>query len=101
MCGCETWAVREQDKSRITSAEMKFVRRKTKYTWQDYKTNEDITSELKLNPVVKKFQNYLNKLIHHVQRMATLNYEMSTMWETKPRTAPQKTINGTGTGYEA
>jgi hypothetical protein len=41
--GCETWAIKEQDKSRITSAEIKFVRRTPKYTWQDYKTNEDIT----------------------------------------------------------
>jgi hypothetical protein len=32
--GCGTWAIREQDKSRITSAEIKFVRRE-KYTWQD------------------------------------------------------------------
>jgi len=49
--GWETWAVREQDKSRITSGEMKFVRRTTKYTRQDYKTNEDILSEFKINPV--------------------------------------------------
>jgi hypothetical protein len=34
---CKMWAIREHDKSRITSAEMKFVRRE-KYTWQDYKT---------------------------------------------------------------
>jgi len=36
----------------------KFTRRTSKYTWQDYKTNEDILSELKINPVVKKIQNY-------------------------------------------
>jgi hypothetical protein len=28
--GCETWAIREQDKSRITSVEMKFMRRRAK-----------------------------------------------------------------------
>jgi len=39
------------DKSRITSAEMKFMWRRAKYTWQDYKNNEDILSELKNNPV--------------------------------------------------
>jgi hypothetical protein len=32
LCKCETWAVREQDKSRIMSAELKFVRM-AKYTW--------------------------------------------------------------------
>jgi len=30
------------------------MRGKAKYTWQDYKTNEDIFSELKINTVVKK-----------------------------------------------
>jgi len=25
-------------------------------TWQDYKTNEDILSELKINPAVQKIQ---------------------------------------------
>jgi hypothetical protein len=53
--GCETWTVREQDKSRMTSVEMKFMRRKAKYTWQDYKTMK-IFSELKINPVVKKIK---------------------------------------------
>jgi hypothetical protein len=45
--GSEIWAIREKDKSRM-SAEMKFMRRKAKYTWQDYKTNKDILSNLKL-----------------------------------------------------
>jgi hypothetical protein len=36
------------------SAEMKFMRRTVKYTRQDYKTNEDNLSELKINPVLKK-----------------------------------------------
>jgi hypothetical protein len=57
LCGCETWAIRRQGKSG-TSAEIKFVRRKAKYTRQDYKTNEDSTSELKIKPGVNKFQNY-------------------------------------------
>jgi hypothetical protein len=39
--GSETWTIREEDKYRI-SAEMIFMRRMAKYTWQDYKTNEDI-----------------------------------------------------------
>jgi len=35
---------------------MKFMRRTAKYRWQDYKTNEDILSELKkkFNPVCKE-----------------------------------------------
>ena len=49
--GWEIQAVREEDKSRIKSGETKFMRRRTKYTLQDYKTNEDISSEFKINPV--------------------------------------------------
>jgi hypothetical protein len=63
---CETWAIREQDKSRVTLVEMKIMRITTKYTWQDYKTHEDILSELKINPVVEKIQNYINKCMQHV-----------------------------------
>jgi len=47
------------------SAEMKFMRM-AKYTWPGYKTSEDILSELKINPVLNKIQNYRNKLIQHV-----------------------------------
>jgi len=43
---------------------MKFMRGMAKCICQDYKTNDDILSELKINPVVKKFQNYINKWIH-------------------------------------
>jgi hypothetical protein len=44
------------------SVEMKFVRT-AKYTQQDYKTKEDILSELKLNPAGQKIQHYRNKNI--------------------------------------
>jgi len=32
------------------------MRRTAMYTWQDYKTNENILLELEINPVVKKIQ---------------------------------------------
>jgi hypothetical protein len=40
---------------------MKFMRRTAKYTWKDYKTNEDILSAIKINPVLNEIQNYRNK----------------------------------------
>ena len=67
--GSETWANGEQDKSRIRSAGMKFMRRKSKCTRQHYKINESILSELKINPVLKKIRNYRNKWIQHVRRI--------------------------------
>ena len=65
MHGWETWAIREEDKSRITSEGKKFRKRMAKCTRWDY-----ILSEHKINPVLKKIQNYINtsKLIH-VRRM--------------------------------
>jgi hypothetical protein len=42
--GWETWAIRDQDKYRITSTERKFMRITAKHTLQDYETNEDILS---------------------------------------------------------
>jgi hypothetical protein len=48
---------------------MKFMRRTAKYRWQDYKTNEDILLELKINPVIKEIQNYRNKWVQHGRRM--------------------------------
>jgi len=51
--GWETWANRNQDKYRITSAEMKLIRKRAKYKWQDYKINEDIVSQLKISPVIE------------------------------------------------
>jgi hypothetical protein len=80
----------------MTSAKIKFIRRMAKYTRQDYKTNGDILSELKINPVLNKIKNYRNEWIQHVRRMyrgrrAHFNYEISTVWDSKPRTTPQKT----------
>jgi hypothetical protein len=48
---------------------MKFLRRTSKYTWQDYKTMEDMLSELKANPFVKKIPSHRNKWIKDIRRM--------------------------------
>ena len=62
---------------------------------------------LELNPVVQRIQSYINKWIQLVRRngqTTALYCEMSTVWETKPRTTTSKdflTVNGTGTGHKA
>jgi hypothetical protein len=38
------------------SVEMKCIRTMVKYTWQDYKTNADMSSEFEVHPFVKKIQ---------------------------------------------
>ena len=59
--------------------------RTLKYIWQDYKTKEYNLPEIKINPVVNKILNYRSKWVQHLWRMdrqtATINYEISVMWE--------------------
>jgi len=38
-------------------------------TWTDYKTNAQITKELKINPTLDKLLEYKRNWIHHVNRM--------------------------------
>ena len=49
--GSETWTIKAGDARRITAAEMKYMRRTAGYTWTDYKTNTQITKELKVTPI--------------------------------------------------
>jgi len=37
---------------------MKYMRRKAEYTWTDYKTNTQITKELKITPILDKLLEY-------------------------------------------
>jgi len=47
--GSETWTIKARDARRITAAEMKYMRITAGYTWTDYKTNIQITKEIKNN----------------------------------------------------
>jgi hypothetical protein len=49
--GSETWTVKSKDKSILTAAEMKFMRKTAKYTWRDHKNNEEIINELKVTSI--------------------------------------------------
>ena len=91
---CKTWAIREQNKSRIMSVEMKFISTMTKYTWLLGKTSADMSSEFKVHPFVKKIQitelNGYNMLGECTETDYTLNYEISTVWKMNPRMTPRK-----------
>jgi hypothetical protein len=52
--GSENWTMKANDKTRITAAEMRFMRTTVKYIWSDYKRNDDILKELKTEPVMEK-----------------------------------------------
>jgi hypothetical protein len=89
----------EKRVKRIMTAEMKFRRRTAKGAWRDYKTIDDSLSELIINPVVKKIQNYIHKWIKHVRRMdgnrqtAKLNCKKSAISETTSRTILKRLIH--------
>ena len=76
--------------------------RTAKYTWQDYKTNEDILSELKINSVVKKIQNYRNVWVD-VWRMDRDRLPQLIMKYQACRKQSQyfQVLDGTGTGQKA
>ena len=66
--GSETWTITARDARRITEAEMKYMRITTGYTWTDHKTNTQITTELKVTPILEKLLVYKRRWIQHVNR---------------------------------
>ena len=50
---------------------MRYMRKTAGYIWSDYKTNTEITNELKITPVLQKIQNYKTEWLEHVDRMAS------------------------------
>jgi hypothetical protein len=55
--GSETWTIKARDARRITAAEMKYMRT-AGYTWTAYKTNTQITKELKITSILDKLLEY-------------------------------------------
>jgi hypothetical protein len=67
--GSETWTIKTRGTRRITAAEMKYMRIRAGYTWTDYKTNTQITKELKRTPNLDKLLEYKRKWIQHINRI--------------------------------
>jgi len=51
------------------AAEMKYMRRTAGHTSTDYKTNAQITKELKITQILDKLMEYKRNWIQHVNRM--------------------------------
>jgi len=69
LCGSETWIIKARDARRIRAAEMKYMRITAGYTWTDYKTNVQITKELKIAPILHKLLEYKRNWIQHLNSM--------------------------------
>jgi hypothetical protein len=67
--GSENWIVKSKYKSRLTAAGMRFTWNAAKYTWRDYKTNEEISKELRVTSVLDKITSYKGDWIQHVNRL--------------------------------
>jgi hypothetical protein len=57
---------RARDAKKITAAEIKYMRRTAGYTCTDYKTNAQISRELKKTPILDKLLEYKRSWIQHV-----------------------------------
>ena len=64
--GSKTWTIKQV---MPVAAEMKYMRRTPGYNWTDYKTNVQITKELKIIPFLDKLLEYKGSWIQHVNRM--------------------------------
>ena len=67
--GSEIWTVKARDARRMIAAKMKYKRRTAGYSWTDYKTNTQITKELKITPILDKLLEYKGNWIQHVNRL--------------------------------
>jgi hypothetical protein len=67
--GSETWTIKARDATRISAADMKYMRRTAGYTWTDYKTNTQIAKELKISPIFDKLLEHKRNWMQHVNRI--------------------------------
>jgi len=65
----EIWTLRQKDKKRLTSLEMKCFRSSAGHTLHDHKRNEEILEELKVEPADEKPRKYASNWLRHVTRM--------------------------------
>jgi hypothetical protein len=64
----ENWNIRAREARRITTAEIKHMRKSEGYTRTDYKTNKVIANELNSTPVLDKIQEYRRNWLQHINR---------------------------------
>jgi hypothetical protein len=67
--GSENWTIKARDATRITAAEMKYMRRTAGYTWTDHETSAEIAKELNITRVLDTVEDYERKWLQYVNRM--------------------------------
>jgi hypothetical protein len=69
--GSDAWAIRKTDEKRLTSAEMRFLRRTAGHTRWDHKRNEDILTELQVSQITEFIYQYRKNWKEHVDRISS------------------------------
>jgi hypothetical protein len=67
--GSENWTIKARDASRITEAEMKYIRRTAGYTRAYHKTNTELIRELNVTAILERIYDNKKRWIKHVNRM--------------------------------
>jgi hypothetical protein len=71
--GSELWTIQSNDRKRLISAEMRFIRRTLGYTLFDHKRNEElmdiVDKQLKTTPIIDFVTQYRKNWKEHVHRM--------------------------------
>ncbi|KAJ4425680.1 hypothetical protein ANN_27876 [Periplaneta americana] len=67
--GSEAWTIRKANDQRLTTAEMRFMRRTAGCSLLEHRKNVDILQELKMDPVVNFVQQYRHQWKKHAERM--------------------------------
>jgi hypothetical protein len=83
--GSEIWTLRKQGKTRLTTSEMKFLRKTAGCILVDHKQNREIIQELQVALIINKIQNDKTKWIQHVSRMDDQRYPKKKMLQYQPR----------------
>jgi hypothetical protein len=71
--GSENWTIKARDATRMTAAEMKYMRT-VRYTWSDHRINTQFAKELNITPFLDKIQDYNIKWIQHVIECHVTDY---------------------------
>jgi len=67
--GCETWTIKARDVRRITTAEMKYMRRTAGYIWDGLQNKCTNCKRAKIITILDKLLEYKRSWIQHVNRM--------------------------------
>jgi hypothetical protein len=90
--GSEIWTIKQCDKNRLRTAEMKYLRRTAVYTLFNHKRNEEILEELHVTPLEDRLCTYRHKWFQHVHRMEDNRLPKQLNYHPKGRRRPGRPL---------